>query len=132
MQHDTAGDPITGVKWSRRTTSKIAEQRTSLGIAVSKNTVGRLLKQLNYKLRVNRKQIASTNSPDRSRQFLYIGQQRERFASQGQPIIRVETKKKELIGNFKNTGAKWDRKPVLVNDHDFRSDAGGLAIPYGI
>ena len=61
---------------------------------------------------MNRKQIASTNSPDRNQQFLYIGQQRERFASQGQPIISVDTKKKEVIGNFKNTG--------------------GLAIPYGI
>ncbi len=132
MQHDTAGDPITGVKWSRRTTRKIAEQLTTLGIAVSKNTVGRLLKTMDYKLRVNRKQIASTKSPDRNQQFLYIGQQRERFASQGQPIISVDTKKKELIGNFRNAGAKWDREPVLVNDHDFRSDADGLAIAYGV
>jgi hypothetical protein len=132
MQHDTAGDPITGVKWSRRTTRKIAEQLATLGIAVSKNTVGRLLKSMDYRLRVNRKQIASTQSPDRHQQFLYIGQQRERFARQGQPIISVDTKKKELIGNFKNAGAKWDRQPVLVNDHDFRSDADGLAIAYGV
>src|ERR1035437_5873178 len=132
MQHDTAGDPITGVKWSRRTTRKIAEQLTTLGIAVSKNTVGRLLKQLKFKLRVNRKQIASTKNPDRNQQFLYIGQQRERFVNQGLPIISVDTKKKEQIGNFKNVGAKWDREPVLVRDHDFRSDADGMAIPYGI
>jgi hypothetical protein len=132
MRHDTAGDPITGVKWSRRTTRKIAEQLTALGIAVSKNTVGRLLKQLKFKLRVNRKQIASTKNPDRNQQFLYIGQQRERFVSQGLPIISVDTKKKEQIGNFKNAGAKWDREPVLVKDHDFRSDADGMAIPYGI
>ena len=132
MQHDTAGDPITGVKWSRRTTRKIAQQLTALGIAVSKNTVGRLLKKMDYKLRVNRKQIASTKSPDRNQQFLYIGQQRERFASQGQPIVSVDTKKKELIGNFKNGGAKWDREPMRVNDHDFRSDADGLAILYGV
>jgi transposase len=76
MRHDTAGDPITGVKWSRRTTRKIAEELTALGIAVSKNTVGRLLKQLKFKLRVNRKQIASTKNPDLNQQFLYIGQQR--------------------------------------------------------
>jgi hypothetical protein len=132
MRHDTAGDPITGVKWSRRTTRKIAEQLTTLGIAVSKNTVGRLLKEMDYRLRVNRKQIASTKSPDRNQQFLYIGQQRERFATQGQPTISVDTKKKELIGNFKNAGAKWDREPVLVNDHDFRSDADALAIAYGV
>jgi hypothetical protein len=132
MRHDTAGDPITGVKWSRRTTRKIAEELTTLGIAVSKNTVGRLLKQLKFKLRVNRKQIASTKNPDRNRQFLYIGQQRERFVNQGLPVISVDTKKKEQIGNFKNAGAMWDRQPVLVNDHDLRSDADGMAIPYGI
>jgi len=132
MRHDTAGDPITGVKWSRRTTRKIAEELAAVGIAVSKNTVGRLLKEMDFKLRVNRKQIASTKNPDRNQQFLYMGQQRERFASQGLPIISVDAKKKEQIGNFKNTGAKWDRQPVLVKDHDFRSDADGMAIPYGI
>ena len=132
MRHDTAGDPITGVKWSRRTTRKIAEQLAALDIAVSKNTVGRLLKDMDFKLRVNRKQIASTKNPDRNQQFLYMGQQRERFACQGLPVISVDTKKKEQIGNFKNTGAKWDREPVLVRDHDFRSDADGMAIPYGI
>jgi len=132
MQHDTAGDPITGVKWSRRTTRKIAAELTALGIAVSKNTVGRLLKGMDFKLRVNRKQIASTKNPERNQQFLNIGQQRERFVSQGLPVISVDTKKKEQIGNFKNAGAKWDRQPVLVNDHDFRSDADGIAIPYGI
>jgi len=114
MRHDTAGDPITGVKWSRRTTRKIAAQLAALGIAVSKNTVGRLLKNMDCKLRVNRQQIASTKNPDRNQQFLYMGQQRERFASQGLPIISVDTKKKEQIGNFKNTGARWDREPVLV------------------
>ena len=88
MRHDTAGDPITGVKWRSRTTRKIAEELTTLGIAVSKNTVGRLLKQLKFKLRVNRKQIASTKNPDRNQQFLYIGQQRERFVNQGLPIIQ--------------------------------------------
>jgi hypothetical protein len=132
MRHDTAGDPITGVKWSRRTTRKIAAQLAALGIAVSKNTVGRWLKNMDCKLRVNRQQIASTKNPDGNQQFLYMGQQRERFASQGLPSISVDTKKKEPIGNFKNTGAKWDRAPVLVKDRDFRSDADGMAIPYGI
>ena len=103
-----------------------------LSIAVSKNTVGRLLKEMNFKLRVNRRQIASTKNPDRNQQFLYMGQQRERFANQGLPIISVDTKKKELIGNFKNAGANWDRQPILVKDHDFRSEADGMAIPYGI
>jgi hypothetical protein len=120
------------VKWSRRTTRKIATELTALGIAVSKNTVGRLLQEMDFKLRVNRKQIASTKNPDRNQQFLYIAQQRERFANQGLPIVSVDTKKQEPMGNFKNAGAKWDREPVLVKDHDFRSEADGMAIPYGI
>ncbi|HME10688.1 MAG TPA: ISAzo13 family transposase [Bryobacteraceae bacterium] len=132
MRHDTAGDPITGVKWSRRTTRKIAAELTAWGIAVSKNAVGRLLKEMDFKLRVNRKQIASTKNPMRNQQFLHIGEQRERFVNRGLPIISVDTKKKELIGDFKNAGAKWDREPILVKDHDFRSEAEGMAIPHGI
>jgi len=132
MKHDTAGDPITGVKWSRRTTRNIAAELTTVGIAVSKNTVGRLLKNLNFKLRVNRKQIASTKNPERNQQFLHIGKQREHFAAQCLPVISVDAKKKELVGNFKNAGAKWDRQPMAVSDHDFRSEAKGLATPYGI
>ena len=132
MKHDTAGDPMSAIKWTRRTTSNISVQLATLGIAVSKNTVGRLLKQMDFRLRVNRKQIASTKSPDRNQQFLYIAQQKERFAVQGLPVISVDAKKKELIGNFKNPGAKWDRTPILVKDHDFRSEAKALVTPYGI
>ena len=76
MKHDTAGDPMSGIKWTRRTTSNISEQLATLGIAACKNTVGRLLKQMDFRLRVNRKQIASTKSPDRNQQFLYVAQQR--------------------------------------------------------
>ncbi len=132
MRHDTAGDPVSGIKWTRRTTGTISEQLATLGIKVSGNTVGRLLKQMDFKLRVNRKQIATSRSPDRNQQFLYIAEQRELFAAQGLPIISVDAKKKELIGNFKNNGAKWDREPVPVKDHDFRSEAKALATPYGI
>jgi Rhodopirellula transposase DDE domain len=132
MRHDTAGDPMSGIKWSRRTTRNISEQLATLGIAASKSTVSRLLKQMDFRLRVNRKQIASTKSPDRNQQFLYIAEQKERFAAQGLPIISVDSKKKELIGNFKNIGTKWDRDPVLVKDHDFRSEAKALVTPYGI
>jgi len=132
MKHDTAGDPISGVKWSRRTTRKIAEQLRALGIPVGKNTVGRLLKDLDYKLRVNRKQIATSKSPHRNAQFIHIGLQRQRFAEQGLPVISVDTKKKELIGAFKNPGTQWGRESHPVNDHDFRSDASALAVPRGI
>jgi len=132
MQQDTAGDPISGIKWSRRTTRKVAQELATLGIVVSKNTVGRLLRQMNYKLRRNRKQIAATKHPLRNQQFLYIGEQRQRFASQGLPILSVDSKKKELIGPFKNPGVQWGRQPHPVYDHDFRSQAKALVTPRGI
>jgi hypothetical protein len=87
---------------------------------------------MDFSLRVNRKAIATDSSPDRNQQFRYISSLRTRFERQGLPIISVDTKKRELVGNFKNNGVKWDRTPVRVNDHDFRSDAIGVAIPYGI
>lgn len=132
MEHDTAGDPITGLKWSRKTTEKIAAVLQEIDIPVSANTVARLLYQMNFSLRVNRKQIATNSSPYRDQQFQHIGSLRTRFQRQGLPIISVDSKKRELIGNFKNAGAKWDRSPVAVNDHDFGSDASGVGISYGI
>ncbi len=132
MEHDTAGDPVTGLRWSRKTPDKIAELLQQTGIAVSANTVARLLYEMDYSLRVGRKQLATDSSPDRDRQFDYISSLRNRFQRQGLPIISVDTKKRELVGNLRNGGAKWDRSPVLVNDHDFRSDSIGVAIPYGI
>ena len=132
MEHDTAGDPITGLKWTRKTTEKIAAVLQQIDIPVSPNTVARLLYQMDFSLRVNRKQIATNSSPYRDQQFQHICSLRTRFQRQGLPIISVDSKKRELIGNFKNAGAKWDRSPVLVNDHDFRSDACGVGISYGI
>jgi len=132
LEHDTAGDPITGLKWTRMTTEKIAEVLQEIDIPVSPNTVARLLYQMDFSLRVNRKQIATNSSPYRDRQFQHISKMRTRFQREGLPVISVDSKKRELIGNFKISGAKWDRSPVLVNDHDFRSDASGVGISYGI
>jgi hypothetical protein len=87
---------------------------------------------MDFSLRVNRKQIATNSSPYRDQQFQIISALRARFQRQGLPIISVDSKKRELIGNFRNAGAKWDRSPVRVNDHDFRSDASGVGISYGI
>ena len=87
---------------------------------------------MGFSLRVNHKKLTIRSAPDRDEQFAYIAEMRELFAKRGWPIVSVDTKKKELVGNFKNNGAAWSREPVLVNDHDFRSDAQGLAIPYGI
>jgi hypothetical protein len=132
LEYDTGGDPVTGVKWSRRTTAKVAMALGDFGISVSANTVARLLAQMGYALRVNHKQLATDTSPDRDEQFLHISDLRARFERRGLPIISVDTKKRELVGVFKNPGARWEREPRLVNDHDFRSDAIGVAIPHGV
>ena len=132
MAHETAGDPVSGLKWTHRTTAKLAEQLHGLGIDVCPQTVARLLKAMGYSLRVNHKKLAGASNPNRDQQFRHITALRERCAADHSPLISVDTKKKELVGRFRNPGAKWDRSPELVNDHDFRSDADGLAVPYGI
>jgi hypothetical protein len=137
LRHETAGDPMQGLKWTRRATRKIARQLRRLNIRISASTVGRLLKQMGFSLRVNQKRLESGNKNPpprrvRNRQFVYIGRKREEFSSRGNPIVSVDAKKKEPIGKFKNPGVSWGQEPQLVNDHDFRSDALGMAIPYGI
>ncbi len=132
MKHETAGDPMSGLKWTCRTTAKIAAKLQSLGIKVSVRAVAGLLKKMGFSLRVNHKKLCGSSHPDRDAQFARIAELREQRAAEHLPVISVDTKKKELIGVFKNAGAKWDRDPVLVNDHDFRSDADGIAVPYGV
>jgi hypothetical protein len=132
MEHETAGDPMTGLKWTRRTTQKLSDHLRTIGICVSARTVARLLKSLGFSLRVNHKKICRVSPAERDQQFRYIKRQRRRFDAGRLPIISVDTKKKELIGNFKNPGRIWEESPTLVLDHDFRSDAVGLAVPYGI
>ncbi len=128
---------MSGLKWTRKTTERIAQQLAKLKIVVSPNTVGRLLKDKGFSLRVNHKKLASGNRSTKQRQlrnqqFEYISQMREAFAKRSSPIVSVDAKKKEQIGRFKNTGTSWEEEPQLVNDHDFRSDAEGIAISYGI
>jgi hypothetical protein len=123
---------MTGLKWTRKTTEKIAQMLQEQGISVSPNTVARLLYEMDFSLRVNRKAIATNSSPYRDQQFQFIASLRRRFERQGLPVISVDSKKREQVGNFKQTGAKWDREPVKVFDHDFPSDADGVALPYGI
>ena len=132
MKHDVAGDPVTGVQWTRRTTEKISDELATLGIYVCPRTVARILKDLDYALRVNHKRVSRGSGPDRNEQFEYIAEQRTRFAGHGLPIVSIDAKKRELVGNFKNNGIAWRRTPDLVNDHDFRSEAEGIAIPYGV
>ncbi len=132
MKHDVAGDPITGVRWTRRTTEKISSELRGLGIYVCPRTVARILEDLDYTLRVNHKRVSRGSGPDRNEQFEYIAEQRSRFAGRDLPIVSIDSKKRELVGNFKNNGTAWRRTPDLVRDHDFRSEAKGIAIPYGV
>ena len=132
VQHDVAGDPITGIRWTRRTTEKIATELATLDIQVCPRTVARILKDLDYRLRVNHKRVAAGSGPDRDQQFQYIAEQRMKFAQRGLPIVSIDTKKRELVGNFKNPGTVWGQTPQAVNDHDFRSQADAIAIPYGV
>lgn len=94
--------------------------------------MGRLLHKLGFSLRVNRKRFTGPPHPDRDRQFRYIQQQKKEFERSGDPRISVDTKKKELIGNFKNAGRRWCREADQVNAHDFRQDATCRAVPYAI
>ena len=103
-----------------------------LGIDISASTVARLLYDMRFSLRANRKSIATHSSPDRNQQFEYIASLKNRFKRQHLPIVSVDSKKREMVGNFKNNGSKWDLAPVEVNDHDFLSDATGVALPFGV
>jgi len=132
LEHDTAGDPMSIRKWTHKTTAKVAGQLQRLGIRVGARTVARLLDKLHFSLRVNRKKIASGKRSTRDQQFRHITGLRRRFCRHGDPIISVDAKKRELVGNFKNPGRKWERVPTPVNDHDFRSLASGIALPFGI
>ena len=135
LKLETAGDPMSELKWTRKTTQKVASELRDLGISVSPNTVGRLLRQMGYSLRVNHKQLSrvcKTPRAQRDAQFQYIAQLRKDSTAHGLPIISVDTQKKELVGLFKNPGAAWSQQAHQVSDHDFASEADGKVIPYGI
>jgi Rhodopirellula transposase DDE domain len=132
MEHDTAGDPVSGITWTRRTTEKVADELRQAGIEVCPNTVAKLLKGLGFRLRVNHKKLNRQKDPGRDAQFAYIAAMREAFAKADLPVVSVDSKHRELVGEFKNRGATWATEPALVLDHDFPSDATGVALPYGI
>ena len=99
---------------------------------VSLPVISRLLKQRDYRLRVNRKNEEGKSPEERDQQFVYLQQQRQAFMTDGQPVLSVDTKKKELVGNFKNAGRAWCQEAIQVNVHDFPSQGDGKAVPYGV
>jgi len=118
--------------WTGKRLRAISSEMAQLGLRVCPNTVRRLLDEVGYALHANRKSLCGNTSPFRDQQFGLLNHQRQEFTLSGYPIISVDTKKKELVGQFKNNGRVWSRAPILVQDHDFRSQANGMAIPYGI
>ena len=121
-----------GLRWTHKAMRNLAVALRQRGVDISYVTVGRLLREMKYSLRTNRKRLAKTNDPDRDRQFRLLAQRRNRFEREKWPVISIDCKKKELLGNFKNPGKTWRRDARDVFDHDFPSWADGVIIPHGI
>jgi hypothetical protein len=132
LEDATAGDPVTGLLWTHRSLRTLAKALRRRGIKLAPHTIARLLDQAGFSLRTNRKRLAEASDPNRNRQFRSLNRWRRRYVKRGWPVISVDTKKKELIGPFKNPGRTWRRQPQAVFSHDFPSWAEGRAVPYGI
>lgn len=134
----TRGDPESPLRWTSKSQDRLAEELTARGFAVSAVTVGKLLLELDYRLKANRKTREGKQHPDRDAQFQYIAQKSREFLDAGDPVISVDTKKKEKIGNYKNGGREYEPKGHVeeVDTHDFgqRDDEGRVikGIPYGV
>jgi hypothetical protein len=130
----TRGDPTSPLRWTCKSRAKLTAALTTHGWQVSSTTVGRLLHALGYRLQSVRKSREGTSHPDRNAQFEHINTTAAGFLRRRQPVISVDTKKKELVGDFKNGGQEWQPtgSPEPVRVHDFPSDAVGKAIPYGV
>ena len=128
------GDPESPLRWTSKSLRKLSSELKKMGHSVGHCTVGRLLKHLGYTLQSNKKSQASGNSPDRDAQFEHINKTAEEFLCEQQPVISVDAKKKELVGNFKNNGRDYHLKgkPNEVNVYDFIDKELGRATPYGI
>ena len=132
LADETAGDPLTGLKWTKKTSHTISRALKRQGYAVGEDTVRRLLKKRRYVLRANRKRLNKRKDSDRDRQMRDLVQTRKEHEKAGFPSISVDAKQRELIGNFKNPGRTYRRKPLDVLESDYPSDADGVAIPYGV
>lgn len=131
---ETRGDPESPLRWTTKSTAKLADELTAQGYSVSSSKVRLMLKELGYSLQGNQKTREGSAHPDRNAQFEHINRKAKKFQSDGHPVISVDTKKKELIGDFKNGGREWQPKgePVPVRVHDFIDKELGKAVPYGV
>jgi Sec-independent protein translocase protein TatA len=130
----TRGDPQSPLRWTCKSTRKLAQELTAQGHAVGATKVRELLSSAGYSLQANRKTLEGAQHPDRNDQFEQINRQVKAFQAKEQPVISVDTKKKELVGDFKSVGREWQRRgePVPVQVHDFLDAELGKAIPYGV
>jgi DNA-binding phage protein len=130
----TRGDPMSLLRWTCKSAAKLAVALQAQGHAVSERTVNRLLHALGYRLQANRKTLEGRHHPDRDAQFQYINRRAKVFQKQGQPVVSVDTKKKELVGQYRNGGQEWhlQGQPEEVNVHDFPDEVLGKIIPYGV
>ncbi|SFL19960.1 Helix-turn-helix of DDE superfamily endonuclease [Streptosporangium canum] len=128
------GDPASPLRWTTKSTRKLAAELTGQGHRVSADTVAALLRAEGFSLQANAKTLEGTQHPDRDAQFRYLNEQVRVYRAAGQPVISVDTKKKELVGAFRNGGREWrpTGEPVPVSVYDFAEQALGKAIPYGI
>lgn len=130
----TRGDPMSPLRWTCKSAARLATELHTQGHAVSARTVTRLLHALGYSLQSNRKTLEGGQHPDRDAQFQYSNRRVQAFQKQGQPVISVDTKKKELVGRFRNGGQEWrpQGQPEPVKVHDFPDAELGKVIPYGV
>jgi len=132
IEDELAGDPTKERKWVRKTVRWMRENLGKKGIGVSLGTIWNTLKKLNISLKQNKKSKSTQDHPMRDEQFQYLNKLKRMFLAMGKPVISVDTKKKELIGNFKNNGRTWRKEAIEVFDHDFPSLAEGKLVPFGI
>jgi hypothetical protein len=128
------GDPMSPLRWTCKSTTSLAEELQRMGHTVSHDKVGDLLHGLRYSLQGNRKSLEGSSHPDRDAQFRYINETAQAFMAAGQPVISVDAKKRELVGNFRNGGREWrpEGSPEEVNVYDFIDKELGRATPYGV
>jgi hypothetical protein len=130
----TRGHPMSPLRWTCKSVRTLAAELTRQGHAVSHQTVSQMLQAMGYSLQANRKTREGAEHPHRNAQFEHIARRAKTFQQRGQPVISVDTKKKELVGDFKNAGREWhpQGQPPAVRVHDFQDDELGKAIPYGV
>jgi transposase len=134
VEPDVRGDPMSPLRWTTKSTRNLAKQLTRQGHKISADTVGDLLREEGFSLQSNAKTLEGKQHPDRDAQFHYLNERARDHQNGGDPVISVDTKKKELVGPFKNNGREWEPKgePVRVDTHDFPDRELGKAVPYGI